>query len=271
MPQRRINDAQVERLLEALHSLPYRQHLARQIAVQENIQYASAMRRLQRYITEAGERRVFAHSPAPKRQALRAAARQVPQALRPAPKPRPIPTPEPIRPYAPPPFFKEIPAAEIPADYVRFSDRAPQRDITAYDYWGVVAYHDGDQAEAVRELGLSRRADSLLRIATTGDGVDIKGSRGSGEVDDAILDFYADHEDAQDVEDFTDLLHNLPDWNIGLIMADISSGQTTFADWLDSWRADHMVYRHYGDPDDLDLEDSEYWELWRAAYSRATA
>jgi len=58
MPERRANDAQVERLLHALKSdLSYRQDLAARIAEKENIKYASAMRRLQRYVTDAGEKR----------------------------------------------------------------------------------------------------------------------------------------------------------------------------------------------------------------------
>jgi hypothetical protein len=131
------------------------------------------------------------------------------------------------------------------------------------------AYHDGDVEETSDDLRLSRRASNLLELATTGDGITISGSSGVGELDDAIRDFYDEHEDAQDAIDFSDLLHNLPAWEIGLIMEDIRSGATTFSDWLDRWHEDGMVYRAYGDSDDQDLEDSAFWELWREAYARS--
>ena len=51
MPERRANDAQVERLLQTLKSdLGYRKDLARRIAQKEGIKYDIAMRRLQRPI-----------------------------------------------------------------------------------------------------------------------------------------------------------------------------------------------------------------------------
>lgn len=271
MPIRRANDAQVERLLQALHSLPYRQDLARRISQQENIAYSSAMRRLQRYITEAGERRTFTRAPKAKVKIMRAAARQVPRDLRPTDVKITRYEPPVIESPGRPSFYKEIEPAEIPEDYIPYSERESLRDINQYDYWAVVAYHDGDAKEAAQTLDLSPRGENLLRTATTGDGVAIQGAAGSGEVDDAIRDFYADADDAQDVEDFYDLVNNMPDWNIGIMMEDIRSGGTTFSDWLDRWHEDHMIYREWGKYDASDLEDSEFWELWRAAYARATA
>jgi hypothetical protein len=126
---------------------------------------------------------------------MRAAARQVPRELRP-----PViltPRREPERPESPGriPFFREVEPADIPDDYVPYSERESLRDINQYDYWAIVAYHDGDAREAADTLGLSQRGANLLEITTTGEGANIKGA-GSGEVDDQIRDFLYD-EDAE--------------------------------------------------------------------------
>src|SRR6478735_7659398 len=92
MPDRRINDAQVERLLDRMrHDLTYRQQLARRLVEDEGYKpgtreftrrYNSTMRRFQRYVTESAERRSFAKAPVGVQREVRSTARQLPYATK---------------------------------------------------------------------------------------------------------------------------------------------------------------------------------------------
>lgn len=266
MPPRRLNDTQAERLLQALESLEYRQQLAARIAAKEGIQYKSAMRRLQRYIATASERRVFAHAPVAKVRIMRQEARALPAPF----LPRPLPPPPPPKHRRPvqepliPSFFKPVPPSPLKPPPRRAK---PQYPVTQYDYPAIKAYFDGNEDEAIEALDLQRRRagreiinePDLFRLAA--ELIDISNVEGADTINDKIRVFYRElaSEDFEDIQDFTALLFNLPDWQISMILADLENGDTTFADWLDAWRDDDMS---------LDTEDSEYWALWREAYAR---
>lgn len=246
MPQRRANDAQVERLLHALKTdLSYRQAVARRIAQKDNIKYASAMRRLQRYVTEASEKRSFVRAPVQYKRELRQEGRSVERERREQEQR----SEERLR------VQDRIFAREEKSEFDSY-------DVQLNDLRAIVAYHDGDVDETADRLGLSERGARLLDMAVTGEGADMLGARGGGALADSVREFFNDLDSAtaQEIQDFSDLLYNLPDWQIGMIIDDMRSGQTTFADWLDAWVSDGM---------DLDAEDSEYWRVWRAAYARA--
>lgn len=255
MPKRRANDAQVERLLAALKSnLSYRQQVARRIAQQNNIKYDSAMRRLQRYITEAGEKRSI-HAPAAKesRRELRADARRhtPPRAI--------VYEPGEQEQIARDRDFGEYDEEEGEEEEGDFDSY----EVTLNDLRAVVGYHDGDITETAERLNLSPRGEKLLDLGT--GGVDVLNMRGGGELQDRVREFYNDLETAnyQDIEDFASLFFNLPDWEISMILDDIRSGATTFDEWLDAWHHDGMTLD--------DLTDSEFWELFREAYERTQA
>ncbi len=250
---RRANDAQVERLLHALKTdLSYRQDLARRIAERDNIKYDSAMRRLQRYITEAGEKRSFARAPVEKRREVRQDYREYER--------------------------REREVEKRAREEARIFEREARREeeeeeeegefdsyeVQLNDLRAITAYHDGNVEETADKLSLSARGERLLDLAVTGEGLDVLTMRGGGELADRVRDFFNDLDSAtaQEIQDFSDLLYNLPDWQIGMILEDISSGATTFAEWLDAWYDDDM---------DMDAQDSEYWRVWRAAYKRAKA
>jgi hypothetical protein len=288
MPARRINDAQIERLLAALQSLSYRQELAEHIAEREGIKYASAMRRLQRYITESTEKRSFARSPVPQQKILRQEARRVPLPpdLPPVPR-RPPPEREPSH----GPTFDELtdyqyadrpPLPELTEDEIErqrelqerwAAERATGSDLTNADYEAIVAYYDGDTEEAVKALGFegmeAERIHALLELTLQGfDTVDMSPIAGKMfDAGEALKEAAADllqrdlpEADSQDIQDLSDLFNNLPQWQTEMIVQDIRDGKTTFADWLDAWRDDGM---------DLDVDDSAFWEVWREAYGRS--
>ncbi len=245
MPQRRANDAQVERLLHALKTdLSYRQQVARRLAEKDNIQYKSAMRRLQRYITEAGEKRSFVRAPKQYQRELRQEIRRLP----------------------PPMVPREAP--KVARRRIAFEEEEEEEgefdsyEVQLNDLRAITAYHDGEIEETAKRLGLSTRGEQLLDLAVTGEGIDVLSMRGAGTLADHVREFLneLDSGSAQEIQDFSDLLYNLPDWQIGMIIEDMRDGETTFADWLDAWYDADM---------DLDTEDSEYWRVWRAAYARA--
>lgn len=278
MPLRRINDAQIERLLEALRDVNYRRELTHRILKREGVRqftpktktvtaeykrrYNSTMRRFQRYITESGERRSFARAPVQYQRETRKVARALP-----LPAPRPLP--EPIE-YEPGPRVRYEEPEAPPSRFER------ERDVSLYDLRAVVAYYDGDIREAAQAMGVERievsrggqrryvDGERLLELATQGEGVDVFGMVGGEALREGVRELLSElpSADVQDIEDFHDLLMNLPDWQIGMILADMEDEHTSFADWLDAWRADGM---------DLDADDSEYWVLWRAAYARSKA
>jgi hypothetical protein len=254
---RRVNDAQVERLLDAMRRDPkYRSELAKRAVAKEGLtpgtadyarRYKSTMRRFQRYVTEAAEKRSLARAP----KQYQRETRQLGRAIAEAPPPRP-------------PVRERLPEYDLAPDEYEPIDRT--RDISEYDLPTLEqtarAYHDGDIEETVRALGLSERGADLLDLATTGEGVDIEGMRGAGEIRDGLADWLdtLSGPDIEDVRTFHDLLMGLPDWQIGMIIDDLAFGATTFADWMDAYRNDN--YEIY------DVSDSEYWKLWRAAYAR---
>ncbi len=277
-PPRRINDAQVERLLDAMRRDPgYRSQLAKRIVARENLKpgtaeykrrYSSTMRRFQRYVTSAGEKRSFARSPVDYQKEVRQEARRVPLPL--LPPARPLP---PALPLARPPVKPISRESELPRpreEYYKRGEREADRSlddyIRKYLYKAVVAYHDGDVDAAGDTLGLSRRGTNLLSMATEGEGVGISRMSGAGEVQDAITEFLNSlpSADLDDIRDFHDLLGNMADWEAGMIIGQMADGEVTFADWLDLWRKNGMDY------DDL-LEDPEFWVLWRAAYGKVKA
>jgi len=252
---RRVNDAQVERLLAAMKDVRYRSELAKRLVAKERVQqftktgkttalwkrrYNSTMRRFRRYVTTAGEKRSFVRAPVEYQRSVRAVARTLP-----------LP---PARGFEPAPEFKLTP----------FEHEGPERDISLYDLRAIVAYYDGDVNEAARAMSLSERGERLLDLSVTGEGADVFAMRGGGELIDQARELFDSlpYRDVQDVDDFHDLLMNLPDWQIGMILADLEDENTTFADWLEVWRSDGM---------DLDVSESEYWVLWRQAYARAKA
>lgn len=265
--QRRANDAQVDRFLSAIkRDLSYRQQIAARLAneklratgsriprgktLQSTTEYKSAMRRLQRYVTEAGEKRSFERAP----KQYQAETRRVYRSEPPPPPPpepiqaRPIYRPEP----EPPPRIER----EREPVYLEWEGEPEHTDL--YELQSIIAFFDGDIYEAADRLGVR---PALLDLAT--QGIAPTRRTGAGQVDEGVEALYDElsSEERQDIQDFSDLFHNLPDWEIKLILDDIASGETSFADWIDAWHNDGM-----------DLEDvshSEYWALWRAAYKRS--
>lgn len=257
MSKRRANDAQVERLLHKLKTdLGYRQQLARRIAEQDNIKYDSAMRRLQRYITEGEEKRSFVAAPVAKRQFVREDYRE---------------------------YDRQERRHAVPRggrDYDRWErddiggggggggagggGAFGGYDVKNQDLVAIVAYHDGNIREAAYELGLSRRAerqlDALITSYEADAPINVLGSVDGVELAEAVRDFMGslDGEQLGDLEAFHDglLQGEMADWRIGTIIRDIESGRTTFSDWVDAALHD-LDY-----PDDV----SEWWELWREAY-----
>lgn len=262
MPERRANDAQVERLLQTLKSdLGYRKDLARRIAQKEGIKYDSAMRRLQRYITEAGEKRSFAHAPIEKKRAVREDYRE---------HERQIAQRQVVRPIEPERVQRRDPLYEEDRD---FDDDESEGEFDSYevhlnDVRSIIAYHDGDITETARALGLSRRGRQLLDFQVRSDIADTKADilsmAGGGAIADAVRDFLNNLTSgtAEELQNFADLLFNRSDWEIGVILEDLRSGATTFADWFDAWEDDGF------NPDAM---NSEYWRVWREAYKRVTA
>ena len=240
MPQRRANDAQVERLLGALKSdLQFRQQVARRIAERDAIKYDSAMRRLQRYITDAGEKRSFAQSPKVYQRELR----QETRILRPEIA-RPTPRREPERPvFFEPGFVEET----IDTNYLR----------------AIVAYHDGDLSEANDALNLTQRESRLLGLANRGVDVSSMGAEAK-HLEGKALEFLGElgSEDRDDITAFHDFLMDRPEWIVNLVLADMAAGNTTFADWVDMY-----VNSKYEDIE----SDPQYWQLFRAAYKKAGA
>lgn len=251
MPQRRANDAQVERLLHALKTdLSYRQAVARRIAQKDNIKYDSAMRRLQRYVTEAGEKRSFAAAPKAYQRELREDYRRE----------REQQTPPPVRPR------ERIIEPRLTFDERDTDDEGEygSYEVQVNDLRALVAYHDGNVEETADRLRLTDRGERLLDLAISSEGIDVLSMRGGGALADNVREFLneLDSGTAQEIQDFADLLYNLPDWQIAMILDDMRSGASTFADWLDAWHRDGMS---------LDANNSEYWRVWRAAYQRTKA
>jgi len=267
VPQRRVNDAQVERLLAAMRDVRYRQALARKILEREGVKqftptgkvraewkrrYNSVMRRFQRYVTESGERRSFARAPVQYQRQTRAVARSLPP-------PRPLPVPKPPPRVREPELFEEE----------EYEEEEEEEETGRADFYSpesntilrsVVAYYDGDIDEAAQAMKLSARGTRLLELATTGEGVQIRGMRGSDEVYGGVSEllYGLPAADVDDIQEFHDLLMDLPDWQIGIMLADLEDGDTTFSDWLEAWQ----------EGDEGELEDAAYWALWRAAYAR---
>lgn len=255
--QRRANDAQIDRLLKALRRpdnkpglSPYGKQLAEKIAARDKIKPASAQRRLQRYITEAGERRSFVRAPVQYQRELRQQARRLPP-------PVPVPLPPEQRRIAPPPRERE-PERE-PSRQMRFDREAEyEREHTdLYELRSIIAFHDGDTREAGRALRVDAR---LLDLAS--QGITITRRMGAGRIDEGVERLYGklSEDEQQDIQDFADLLRDLPDWRIGLIIDNIADGKTTFSDWIDAWHDDDM---------DIEADESEFWALWRQAYKAA--
>lgn len=276
MKQRRVNDAQVERLLAAMRAdSKYRAELARRLVEKEGVKkftptgkvsaeysrrYKSTMRRFQRYVTEAKEKRSFTRAPVEYQREVRREARAVP----------------PPSPPVPPPRY-DLDSSErygrdelTPPSTSRDKESQRARSLKYYQRQyllkAIVAYHDGDSDDAANALGLSGRGADLLSLATNGVGVSIGNMRGAGEVQDAVASFISELAltDLDDIRDFHDLLSNMPDWEAGILIADMEDGDTTFSDWLDIWRDNGMDY------DDL-LTDRDFWVMWRAAYAKSKA
>lgn len=279
MPQRRANDAQVERFLQALTSREYRQALARKLSnvttdklpakgTDKRRDYDSAMRRFERYVAPEGkQRRSFSAAPAVKRAPVIAAARRIPAPVDVKPIARPLPPPLPS-PRPRPSFYADIPPVERDEDDDEddFEPSAYPTDL--YDLRALLTYYDGDASEAAEQLAdasgygarLQRRMTMLLELAESG--VDILGMDDAGALGDAYKRLLRSLpiDDQEDIEDFNSLLHNLPDWQIEMIIADMQNTDSTFADWIDAWRDADM---------DMDTDENDYWQLWREAYARA--
>ena len=265
MPKRLANDAQVDRLLHTLKTdLTYRQQLAKRIATRDGIKYDSAMRRLQRYITEGTERRnIRSRQAAPYRKELKQEGRALPPPVRTISV-----TEEPYVPYEPRERYQyeetdeEEEEEEAPGPY----DTYP---VENQDLLSVIAYHDGDIKETAKALDLSRRAaaqlDMLVNSYEADAAVDIMQSVDRVELEFAVRDFMnsLDANDRRDIEAFHDglLQGEMADWRIGVIIRDIESERTTFDDWVEAAMHD-LEY-----PEDT----SEFWALWREAYKRQKA
>lgn len=266
MPQRRSNDSQVERLLAALKTdLSYRQDLAARIAKKEGIKYASAMRRLQRYITEAGEKRSFIRAPVAYQREVRQDYRERERqeyerrARERQLAPEHIDRREGLRIERE--LYEEEDAGEDEGEFDTY-------DVHLNDLRAVISYHDGNLKDAARALGLSSRGEQLLDFQLRADLADTQTNvlrmKGGGEIEDGIRGFLnnVDAATAQELQDFADIFFNRPDWQIGVMLEDLRAGGTTFADWFDAWESDGF---------DSQAENSEYWRVWRAAYARAMA
>lgn len=261
MPERRVNDAQVERLLHALKTdISYRQELAARIAKKDGIKYASAMRRLQRYITEAGEKRAFAHAPKVKQREVRQDYRQY-ESIKQQQQviPQQVIKRERLR------VEREYDDDEGYEDEGGAYDTA---DVHLNDLRAVLSYHDGNIHETAKVLGLTKRGERLLDFQVRSDLADTKADvlrmEGGGLIQDAIRQLWNSLtvDTAQELQDFADLFFNRSDWEIGIILEDLRSGATTFADWMDAWANDGF---------NPDATNSEYWRVWREAYKRAVA
>lgn len=272
MPQRRINDAQTEKLLSALQSLPYRQKLAEKLAQKENIKYASAMRRLQRYVTTGAEKRQFARAPLNIRRATVKQARRLPvpsdylpkykPQVRPKLEQIPLPVAIPYRQDIPP--FPGLSKTKKPK-------RVQGRTVDNYDLRALLAYYDGDADALAIDLapyGSDRRTAAIFELAAKG--VDVMEAGGIGRVTEAVRDWFAETDagDVQDIDDLSDYFRDIPEWIIEIMLEDLAAGDSAFSDWMDAARADGMVFRSWTDEDYSDLEDSEFWKVWRAAYAR---
>lgn len=264
-PLRRANDSQIERLLTTLKDDPaYRKDLARRIAERDNIKYSSAMRRLQRYVTEGEQKRSIYHAPVQYRREIRQEFRREP--------PR-IPLTE--REYTEPreritrpsgerdePFFDEGEDEDEGGGgygggggFEDFEESPSEsREITANDVRAILAYHDGDVHEAAERLNLSPRAEGTLDLIATSEGVDINRLTAGPELIERAREFYNDLEPDQvaELEAFHDALMDMTDWQIAVIYEDLRNGFTSWEDWLDL----------------LDF-DRDFWELFREAYERA--
>jgi hypothetical protein len=263
MPQRRANDAQVERLLHALKSdLSYRQAVARRIAEKDNIKYASAMRRLQRYVTEAGEKRAFVNAPVYYKRELRQETRKLPPPTLPPAPPVRAPS-EPRYPIARRPLFEDEEDEEDEGEFDTY-------EVHLNDLRSIISYHDGDTEETAKALGLGTRGERLLEYQVNADaadaGANVLEMSGGGRLQDAIREFYneSDADTVQEIRDFQDIFFNLPDWEIGLILEDLRKGNTTFADWFDPYVDAGMDIDSY-------FDSPEFWTVWRAAYARSKA
>jgi len=268
MLQRRANDAQIERLMKALRRpdgraglSSYGKQLAQKIAVRDKIAYRSAERRLQRYITTAGERRSYVRAPIEKQRELRQEARRTPpppiepraerkelrERLLPLPRER-EPEPEPERPRV------YIPEGETARELLSAGDTA-----SLYELWAIVAFYDGNISEAAKALGIGSR---LLDLAM--QGVEISRRAGKDKVDAGVERLYdrLSQDELEDILGFHDFIKNAPDWQIEAIIEDLGAGETTFADWVEAMENDNFDY---------DADDSEFWALWREAYERAAA
>ena len=257
MPERRANDLQVERLLHALKTdLSYRQDLAARIAEKENIKYASAMRRLQRYITDAGEKRSFARAPKPVQREVRQDYREYERQVK--PEPEPITRRERIVEHE---YAEDEDEDEGEGEYDSY-------DVHLNDLRAVIAYHDGDIKETAKALGLTRRGEQLLdfqvKVDAADTGANVLKMTGGGAIEDGIRNLFNEvtRDTAQELQDFADIFFNRPDWQIGVMLEDLRTGGTTFADWYDAWQTDGF---------DSDAENSEYWRVWREAYKRTKA
>lgn len=263
-PPRRVNDAQVERLLDAMkRDVKYRQSLARRLVAKEGHapgtrvyqrRYASIMRRFQRYITEATEKRSFARSPVDYKREVRQEARAVPY---------PVAVAKPITGREGEQIARDarvsVGGGFADKDFDPENFHPHLNDIRA-----IFAYFDGELSEMAWQLNLDPRGERLIDLAVTGEGIDVFAMRGGGLLKEAIREFYDGLEAGhyQDIQDVHDLFMNLPNWQIGMILGDIEDGETTFAEWIDAWHNDGM---------DLDGASEEYWALWRAAYARSKA
>jgi hypothetical protein len=268
MPERRANDVQVERLLYALkNDLTYRQDLARKLAKKDNIKYASAMRRLQRYITDAGEKRSFASAPKYYQREVRAEVRRTPPTIAP---PSVTVRPKPASIFTPPPRRSLFEEDEEDEDEEESEEEGEfdSYEVHLNDLRAVIAYHDGNIKDTAQALGVNRRGERLLDYQITADEADLNISvlnmTGGGELQDGVRDFFnnAAPDTVEEIQTFAEIFFNKPDWQIGVVMNDLRGGFTTFADWWDAWELDGY---------DVDAQDSEYWALWREAYGRTKA
>ena len=265
MIKRLANDAQVDRLLQALKTdLAYRQQLAKRIATRDGIKYDSAMRRLQRYITEGEQKRdITSRQAAPYRKELKQEGRALPP---PAAiiKP-PVFTPSGFERKG----FEDYDEDEGDEDEDEDEETAGPYDnypVQNQDLLSVIAYHDGDIRETAKALDLSRRAaaqlDALVASYEADASLDIMQSVDAVELEFAVRDFLnsIDADDRRDIEAFHDglLQGEMADWRIGVIIRDIQEERTTFDDWVDAAMHD-LEY-----PEDT----SEFWALWREAYKR---
>lgn len=249
--KRVANDAQIERLVRALRRADqkpglsdYGKQLAKKIAKRDKIKVASAERRLQRYITTAGERRSVYRAPVKQ-------IREVRQIVRRYTPPTPV-LPEP----------ESLPV-RVPRVTPRERELLPRYEpehTSLYELRSILAYFDGNQSEAAKALRVDRR---LLDFAS--QGIEISRQMGSGLIDQGVERLYGrlSKDDIQDIRDFSDFLQDKPDWEIKMILDHMASGESVFSDWLDLWRDNDM------DTDSLE-DDGEFWALWRQAYKSVT-